>query len=295
MLTTKSSAAKSAETALVNAMSVDVEDYYQVWALSSVIRRSDWPSYESRVAASTGRVLSMFAAAGVKATFFTLGCVAKEHPALIRRIVDEGHELASHGYWHEKVAEVTPAAFLADLQDSRKILEDTGGVAVRGYRAPSFSIGDAEADWAYDCLAEAGYGYSSSLHPISHDHYGRPYASRHPYIERAGIAELPVATVQVGKRQWSCAGGGFFRLLPYSLYFRPLLRRLTDGEGQPAIFYFHPWELDAAQPRVRGVSWRSRLRHYSNLSAMQGKLDRLMRDFQWDRIDRVYPMFTQSR
>ena len=278
---------------IVNAMSVDVEDFYQVWAMSSVISRADWSSFESRVADSTSRVLDMFAARNVKSTFFTLGCVAKDHPALIRRIVAEGHELASHGYWHDKVSIMSPAAFKSDLLDSRKLLEDIGGVEVYGYRAPSFSISDETATWAYECLAEAGYSYSSSLHPIAHDHYGRPEAPRSPYREPSGICELPVATVQMGKRRLSCAGGGFFRLLPYRLYFRPLLRRLVEREGLPAIFYFHPWEIDPGQPRVAGLPLRSKVRHYTNLGLMQRKLERLLRDFHWDRIDRVYPMFTR--
>lgn len=279
---------------VVNAMSVDVEDYYQVWALSGVVRRPDWPRFESRVADSTGRVLDLFAARGVRATFFTLGCVAKAHPRLVRRIVAEGHELASHGFWHDKVSAMNPAAFLADLKDSRAVLEDTGGVAVRGYRAPSFSIGEAEAAWAYDCLAEAGYRYSSSLHPIAHDHYGRPDAPRFPYWESAGIGELPVATAPLLGRRVSCAGGGFFRLVPYAAYFRPLLRRLNGREGQSGIFYFHPWEIDPGQPRVGGLPLRARVRHYSRLGAMAGKLERLLRDFRWDRIDRVYPIFTRA-
>jgi polysaccharide deacetylase family protein (PEP-CTERM system associated) len=240
-------------------MSVDVEDYYQVWALSSVVERRDWPSFESRVVDSTGRVLDLFAASGAKATFFTLGCVAEQHPALVRRIVAEGHELASHGFWHDKVHDLTPAQFYEDVHDARRLLEDIGGVPVRGYRAPSFSIGDDEG-WAYDQLAEAGYVYSSSLHPIAHDHYGRPTAPRFPYQERSGIAEIPVATLEWGKRRLTCAGGGFFRLLPYAFYSRPLLRLLHAREWQPATFYFHPWELDPGQPRVKGLRLRSRLR-----------------------------------
>ena len=218
---------------IVNAMSVDVEDYYQVWALSSMVKRSEWSSCESRVVASTSRILDMFDAAGVKATFFTLGCVAKDYPDLVRRIVADGHELASHGYWHHKVHELTRDEFLEDVRSTRLLLEDIGGVPVRGYRAPSFSIGE-QTPWAYDVLAEAEYTYSSSLHPIVHDHYGRPDAPRFPYLD------------------------------------------------------FHPWEIDAGQPRVQGLPLRSRLRHYSNLGAMEGKLRRLLADFRWDRMDHVY-------
>ena len=291
----RSHSQRAERAAITNAISVDVEDYYHVWALSKAIPRRDWPRQESRVAESTGRVLDLFAEAGVAATFFVLGCVARDHPALVRRIVAAGHELASHGYWHDKVSELDPRRFLADLRDSKQALEDAGGVAVHGYRAPSFSIGDREAEWAYDCLAEAGYCYSSSSHPIAHDHYGRPAAPRFPYRENAGIAELPVATVEMGTRRLSCAGGGFFRILPYRFYTRPLLRRYHRAERRPAVFYFHPWEIDPGQPRVSGLPWRSRLRHYTNLSRTEPKLRALLREFQWDRIDRVYPMFTAAR
>lgn len=273
--------------AITNAMSVDVEDYYQVWALSSVVQRSEWPSFESRVEASTTRILDMFGERGVKATFFTLGCVAKDHPELVRRIVADGHELASHGFWHHKVHELSRDEFLEDVRSTRLLLEDIGGVAVRGYRAPSFSISE-QTPWAYDVLAEAGYAYSSSLHPIVHDHYGRPDAPRFPYDEASGIREIPVATVEWHGRRITCAGGGFFRLLPYAAWFRPLLRRLHAQDHQPATFYFHPWEIDAGQPHVRGLPVRSRLRHYTNLSRMEGKLRRLLADFRWDRMDHVY-------
>ncbi len=272
---------------ITNAMSVDVEDYYQVWALSSVVKRSEWSSFESRVEGSTSRVLDLFDEYGIKATFFTLGCVAQDHPALVRRIVAGGHELASHGFWHHKVHELTRDEFLEDVRSTRLLLEDLGGMPVRGYRAPSFSISD-QTPWAYDVLSEAGYTYSSSLHPIVHDHYGRPDAPRFPYDEAGGIREIPVATVEWHGRRITCAGGGFFRLLPYATWFRPLLRRLHAHDHQPATFYFHPWEIDADQPRVKGLPIRSRLRHYTNLAKMEGKLRRLLADFRWDRMDRVY-------
>jgi len=276
-------------SAIANAMSVDVEDYYQVWALSSVVQRSEWPSFERRVQANTSRILDLFAERRTKATFFTLGCVAREHPDLVRRIVAEGHELASHGFWHHKVHELSRQEFLEDVRSTRLLLEEIGGVPVRGYRAPSFSISD-RTPWAYDVLAEAGYSYSSSLHPIVHDHYGRPDAPRFPYDEANGIREIPVATVEWHGRRITCAGGGFFRLLPYATWFRPLLRRLNLNERQPATFYFHPWEIDAGQPRVEGLPIRSRLRHYTNLGRMEGKLRRLLADFRWDRMDRVYTL-----
>ncbi len=272
---------------IVNAMSVDVEDYYQVWAVSSVVKRSDWSTYQSRVDTSTNRILDMFDQAGIKSTFFTLGCVAQQHPELVRRIVRDGHELASHGFWHHKVHELTREQFLEDVRSTRQLLEDIGGTPVRGYRAPSFSISE-KTPWAYDVLAEAGYAYSSSLHPIVHDHYGRPDAPRFPYVETSGIREIPVATIEWRGRRITCAGGGFFRLLPYQFWFRPLLRRLHGREQQPATFYFHPWEIDAGQPRIGGLPFKSRLRHYTNLRAMEGKLRQLLADFRWDRMDNVY-------
>jgi len=275
------------QNSIINAMSVDVEDYYQVWALSSVVQRAQWSSMESRVEASTSRILDMFDQFGIKSTFFTLGCVAQDHPDLVRRIVASGHELASHGFWHHKVHELTRDEFLEDVRSTRLLLEELGGVAVRGYRAPSFSISE-QTPWAYDVLAEAGYSYSSSLHPIVHDHYGRPDAPRFPYDEASGIREIPVSTIEWHGRRITCAGGGFFRLLPYAAWFRPLLRRLHARDHQPATFYFHPWEIDVGQPHVDGLPIRSRLRHYTNLGKMEGKLRRLLADFRWDRMDRVY-------
>jgi polysaccharide deacetylase family protein (PEP-CTERM system associated) len=263
----------------VSGMSVDVEDYFHAWALSSSVRPDDWERCPSRVEASTRRVLDLFAAAGVKATCFVLGWVAERQPALVKAIVAAGHELASHGYGHEKVSAQSPAAFRADITRARALLEDTGGVPVRGYRAPSFSIGPAQW-WAFSVLAETGHGYSSSLHPIPHDHYGMPNAPRTPFRPTEGpLVEIPVATVELGRRV-SCAGGGYFRLLPYA-FSRLLLSWHVRHEGLPATFYFHPWEIDLEQPRVPGLPLRSRFRHYVNLGRMEGKLERLLRDFAW--------------
>jgi polysaccharide deacetylase family protein (PEP-CTERM system associated) len=272
-------------TALRHAMSIDVEEYFQVWALSGVVAASAWERWPSRVETSTRRALDLFAAAEVKATFFVLGWVAERRPALVRAIVAAGHELASHGYGHAKVTSLDPAAFRADVARAKAILEDTSGVAVAGYRAPSFSIGPATW-WAYDVLAETGHRYSSSLHPIRHDHYGLPDAPRRPFRPTAGeLIEIPVATVDLGVRV-SCAGGGHFRLLPYP-WARWCLDRLGRREGVAGVFYFHPWEIDPDQPRVAGLPWRSRLRHYVNLGVMEAKLRRLLRDFDWDRLDAV--------
>ena len=269
-------------------MSVDVEEYFQVGAFETTIARDSWDSRLSRVEHNTGSVLDLFAEHGVKATFFTLGWVAERRPGLIRRIVAEGHELASHGYAHDRVHGFSPEAFRADLRKSRALLEDAGGQAVRGYRAPSFSIG-AGNSWALEVLAEEGYAYSSSIAPILHDHYGWPGAPRFAHRPVAGhpMVEVPVTTVRLGGRTFACGGGGFFRLLPYG-FSRWAIRQVNDVEKQPAVFYFHPWEIDPDQPRVAGAPLRSRVRHYTNLGVMRAKLDRLLGEFRWDRMDRVY-------
>ena len=270
-----------------NAMSVDVEDYFQVQAFAGVIARSEWDGIARRVEANVGRILEQFDAAGTKGTFFTLGWVAERHPAMVRRIVAAGHELASHGHGHEPVDRIGPDRFRADLARAKDVLEQTGGVAIRGYRAPTFSMGK-HTPWAHAILEETGHAYSSSTFPIAHDLYGDPDGPRFAYrVPGTGLWELPMTTVRLGGRNLPCAGGGYFRLLPYAL-FRLGLRRVTRSEGQPAIFYFHPWEIDPGQPRVAGATALARFRHYLNLAAMAGRLDRLLRDFAWDRIDRVF-------
>lgn len=231
-------------------------------------------------------MLALFDRAGVKGTFFTLGWVAERAPKLIRTIVDAGHELASHGYDHKRVFLMTPDEFAADLAKARTLLEDAGGVAISGYRAPSFSI-DARTPWAHAVLADAGYRYSSSVAPVVHDHYGWPESPRFCWkpMDHAPLIELPVTTARLAGRTLAAGGGGFFRLLPYG--FSRWAVRQVNGLGQPAVLYFHPWEIDPGQPRVADAPLRSRLRHYSRLDAMEGKLERLLREFRWDRIDRV--------
>lgn len=263
-------------------MSVDVEDYFQVWALSPVIRRDDWDDHALRVDAATRRVLDLFDRRQAKATFFTLGWVAERAPKLIREIVARGHELASHGYDHVKVFDQTPDEFRADVVKTKRILEEAGGVAVAGFRAAGFSI-DQRTPWAHEILAETGHFYSSSSHPIRHDHYGDPNAPRAPH-RLGGLIEAPVATTEIFGRRISSAGGGWFRAAPYALS-RRLIARAADSLDGPTIFYFHPWEIDAEQPRVDGLPVKSRLRHYLNLDRMEAKLDRLLGDFAWGRID----------
>ena len=277
-----------------NAMTVDVEDYYQVQAFAGCVAREDWDSMASRVERNTDRLLAQFDRSGITATFFTLGCVAKRHPQMVRRIVTAGHELASHGWEHVLVHDQAPQTFAADVRQTKKLLEDTGGVAVTGYRAATFSIGK-RTPWAFDVLADEGYLYSSSIYPIRHDLYGMPDAPRTPFRPTAGkLWEIPMTTLRIMERNLPCSGGGYFRLLPYWL-FRLALSRVHRTENRPAIFYLHPWEIDPDQPRIREASRLSRFRHYVNLDKTEERLDRLMRDFTWDRMDRVYADFLADR
>ena len=273
---------------VVNALSVDVEEWFQVGAFENAIAREAWDSLPSRVEDNCARVLDLFAAAGVKATFFTLGWVAARHPHLVRRIHEAGHEVASHGWDHARVFTLGREAFAADLLRSRQALEDAAGAAVRGYRAPSFSI-DGRTPWAFEVLAEQGYAYSSSVAPVVHDHYGWREAPRfafHP-LPDSGLLELPVTTAQWAGRRLAAGGGGFFRVLPYG-FTRAVIRQV-NGLGQPAMFYFHPWEIDPAQPRVSHAPLRSRLRHYTGLARMERKLARLAGEFAWGRYDALVP------
>lgn len=272
----------------VNALTVDVEDYFQVSALAPYIPRDAWASTDCRVESNVARILAMLQDAGVHATFFTLGWIAERYPAMVGRIVAAGHELASHGQGHQRASDLSRALFREDVVRARKTLEDLGGVQVLGYRAPSFSIGSQNL-WALDLLAEAGYRYSSSIYPIAHDHYGMPQAPRFPYRPEScpALLELPPTTVELAGRNWPAAGGGYFRLLPYAVS-RWLIGRVNHLEARPAMFYFHPWEVDPAQPRVSGAPLKSRFRHYVNLARMEAKLDRLCADFAWDRADRVF-------
>ncbi|WP_229477013.1 XrtA system polysaccharide deacetylase [Massilia rubra] len=271
-----------------NAMTIDVEDYFQVSAFAPIIARESWPSRECRVEANIERILAILAGGDVHATFFTLGWIAERYPEMVRRIVAGGHELASHGYSHLRASDQTRAEFADDVGRSKALLEDIGGQAVLGYRAPSFSIGSANL-WALDVLHDAGYRYSSSIYPIQHDHYGMPDAPRFAFFPNGpdGLLEVPITTAMLGRRKLPAGGGGYFRLLPYSLS-RWMMRRVNSDDGQPAIFYFHPWELDPGQPRPAGASLKTRFRHYVNLQRMEGRIKLLTRDFAWDRMDRIF-------
>jgi len=271
---------------ICNALSIDVEDYFQVSALAPHIARSDWDRIPCRVERNVDTILGLLAAAGSQATFFTLGWIAERYPGLVRRIVAAGHELASHGYSHQRATEQSRAEFLADICRAKALLEDLAGIEVKGYRAPSFSIGSGNL-WAFDCIAEAGYRYSSSVYPIRHDHYGMPDAPRFAYRPHGALLEIPLTTARFLNRNVPAGGGGYFRLMPYALS-RSLIRRVNRTEHRAAVFYLHPWELDPGQPRVAGTSLKTRLRHYLNLHRTESRLRRLLGDFKWGRIDRTF-------
>jgi len=273
-----------------NMMTVDVEDYFQVEAFFGVIERKDWGSYACRVEQNTDQILSMFHSTGAKATFFTLGWVAKRYPALIRRIVENGHEVASHGLEHRRADSQTHSEFLSDLKGSKSLLEDVSGVAINGYRAASFSITRKNL-WALDAIAEAGYKYSSSIYPIRHDRYGIPDAPRFAFkpFAKSDFLEIPITSFKIGGTNLPCGGGGFFRLLPY-WWSSFQLRKVRSAGAGPCMFYFHPWEIDPEQPRIRNAPIVSRFRHYTNLGSMQYRLRRLLHEFSWQRIDKVYPV-----
>jgi polysaccharide deacetylase family protein (PEP-CTERM system associated) len=269
-------------------MTVDVEDYFQVSAFERHIAREDWDRIPCRVERNMDRILDLFDGRGVKATFFVLGWMAERYPGMVRRLTDNGHEVASHGYEHVRVVNQTPEAFREDVRRTRALLEDTTGTPVLGYRAASYSIGRDNL-WALDELQESGYRYSSSIYPIRHDLYGMPEAPRFAFRHRdeSGLLEVPVTTVEIGRRKFPCGGGGYFRLFPYALS-RWALNRVNRYDRQSAVFYFHPWEIDPDQPRQQGIGLKTRVRHYLNLSRMESRLSRLLHDFRWDRMDRIF-------
>jgi len=272
--------------AIVNALTIDVEDYFQVSALASHFPRSEWERVPCRVERNVDLILGLLDERGTMATFFTLGWIAERYPQLVRRIAAAGHEIASHGYEHERASAQSPECFSADIVLAKAVLEDIAGQCVSGYRAPSFSIGKDNL-WAHDCIAEAGYAYSSSVYPVKHDHYGMPDAPRFPYRLENGLLEVPVTTMRWLGRNWPAGGGGYFRLLPYAVS-RWQIGKVNREDGQPAIFYFHPWEVDPGQPRVHDASAKARFRHYLNLERTEQRLRCLLRDFSWGRADQVF-------
>lgn len=271
---------------ITNALTIDVEDYFQVSAFAPYIERSEWDLRECRVERNVERILALLQESNTQATFFTLGWIAERYPALVRRIVDGGHELASHGYGHERVSDLSEAAFFDDIHRAKVLLEDIAGVRVQGYRAPSFSIGSGNL-WALDTLQRAGYRYSSSIYPIRHDHYGMPDAPRFAHQVRDGLIEVPPTTLRMFHRNLPSSGGGYFRLLPYALS-RWMLRQVHRQDGSPAVFYFHPWEMDVGQPRVQGIGFKTRFRHYVNIGRMENRLGNLLQDFHWGRMDHIF-------
>ncbi|WP_295749030.1 XrtA system polysaccharide deacetylase [Undibacterium sp.] len=279
---------KVATPMIRNAMTIDVEDYFQVSAFAPHISKELWPTLPCRVEKNVDRILSLLDQSGVKATFFTLGWIAERYPEMVKRIVSEGHELASHGYSHHRASEQTASEFYADVSQSKALLEQISGQVVLGYRAPSFSIGSNNL-WALDVLLNAGYKYSSSIYPIKHDHYGMPHAPRFAFYPNGkdGLLELPITTLRIMQRNFPAGGGGYFRLFPYQMS-RWLLKQVNQNDQQSAIFYFHPWELDPDQPKQKNIGFKTRFRHYVNLDRTENRLKALTKDFLWDRMDKIF-------
>lgn len=279
---------------VINVMTVDVEDYFQVSAFEQSVSRDQWDGYESRVCRNTERLLEIFQQADTKATFFILGWVAERFPALVRQISSLGHEIASHGYFHRLVYEQTPDQFRDDLRRAKGVIEQVSGARVRGYRAPSYSI-TARSMWAFDVLIEEGYAYDASVYPIHHDRYGIPDAPRHPYrVSREGgqLWEMPGSTVHMAGQNLPIGGGGYFRILPYAWTRRGFLR-VNNREAKPVMFYLHPWEIDPEQPRM-SAPLASRFRHYRNLDKTEKRLRRLLSEFRFEGASRALSRVAQS-
>lgn len=273
---------------MTNAMSVDVEDYFQVSAFESHVDRKNWEHMDSRIERNIELILTKFSEHNVLATFFVLGWIAERYPQMIRKIIDSGHEIASHGYSHTRVTQQNQRQFREDIVKTKKLLEDIGGVDVQGYRAASYSIVSTNQQWAHEELELAGHKYSSSIYPIHHDLYGIPDASRYPYKPGNGdLLEIPISTIQFMGKRFPCGGGGFFRLFPYKLS-KSMIDYVNKREAQSCVFYFHPWELDVNQPVVSGLNIKTRFRHYLNLNRMEFRLEQLLKDFKWSRMDAVY-------
>ena len=271
---------------LCNALTVDVEDYFQVSALAPHIPRADWERMPCRVERNVDLILAMLEETRSQATFFVLGWIAERYPGLVRKIAAAGHEVASHGYGHQRASDLERGEFVDDVTRAKALLEELTGAEVKGYRAPSFSIGK-ENGWAFECLARAGYVYSSSVYPVRHDHYGMPEAPRIPYLAHPALLEIPVTTARLLNTNVPAGGGGYFRLFPYQVS-RMLIRQVNKAEHRPAVFYFHPWELDPDQPRIAGASLKTRFRHYLNLARTESRLRRLLSDFQWRSMEHVF-------
>ena len=272
---------------ITNAISIDVEDYFQVSAFEHTIDRKDWDQLEHRVSANVTQIIQLLKSADVKATFFVLGWVAERYPEIVKSIIEHGHELASHGYGHQRVSDLSRVEFKQDLIQAKGILENLSGVEIKGYRAPSYSIGKDNI-WALEVLAETGHQYSSSIYPIQHDHYGYPDAPRFAFKDtNTGLIEIPISTMKFMNRLFPAGGGGFFRFYPYQIT-RKIIQRVNKLDNQPTIFYFHPWEIDPGQPRQDNAPLKSRFRHYLNLHKTEDRLTSLLQDFTWGRVDEVF-------
>lgn len=267
-------------------MTVDVEDYFHVSAFESVISPSDWSSITPRVGNNTNRLIDLFNEHGIKGTFFTLGWVAEHCPEVVKRIVDEGHELGSHGSNHRRTTTMTQEQVFEDIRVSKDKLEQVSGKAILGYRAPSFSI-DKTNEWVFDILVELGFKYSSSTYPIEHDLYGVPDWPRFQHVRKEGIIEIPVPTLVNNGKNIGIGGGGYFRLYPYWVSNRRI-EKYMQATDEPYNFYLHPWEIDTDQPRVDGAPLKSKLRHYVNLHVMEKKLVRLIKDYKWGTMYETY-------
>jgi polysaccharide deacetylase family protein (PEP-CTERM system associated) len=277
---------KDAGRVITNAMTIDVEDYFQVSAFKTNILPSTWDSLPCRVERNMDVVLGKLSEKNVKATFFTLGWVADRFPETVRRIVAEGHELASHGYGHQMITDLSLAQFKEDVIRSKLLLEDVSGQPILGYRAPSFSVGPTTL-WAQDVLAETGHRYSSSIYPIKHDLYGMPDAPRFAHRLKNGLVEIPATSIRISNRNLPSSGGGFFRLFPMWLS-KKAISRVNNVDQQPAIFYCHPWEFDPGQPRIEGASWKSKFRHYVNLHTTADKFSQLLSEFKWAPMNHAF-------
>jgi len=271
---------------VLNGMSVDVEDYYQTEAMTSAAPRSEWDKMPSRVVTNTERLFELFAAHGECAAFFFLGWVAERYPSLVRKAKDLGHEIGCHSYWHRPIFTLSRKEFREDTLRAKAAIEDATGSRILGYRAPSFSL-TAGTEWAVDILGEAGFAYDSSIHPVAHDLYENRLAPRHPYqLAGTSLLEVPISTVRIGKTNLPFSGGGYFRMLPYR-YVRWAMGRINRVEERPAVFYLHPWEIDATQPRLK-AAWKSRFRQYTGLRKTQRLLERLLADFRFSRLDQIF-------
>jgi len=270
---------------VVNAMTVDVEDYFQVSAFDRVVSRASWGERESRVVGNTQRLLELFDQSGVRATFFVLGWVADRAPELVRQIAAAGHAIACHGYNHQLLYTLTPKQFREDVREAKRALEQIAGCPVVGYRAPSYSVTSSTL-WALDILIEEGYLYDASIFPVHHDRYGIPDAARHRHMMKrpaGALLEIPASTVRLGGVNLPIAGGGYFRLLPYA-WTRWGIRHVNRVEREPVIFYLHPWEIDPGQPRLP-VGRAARMRHYGGIARTADRLQRLLGDFRFDSIE----------